>query len=142
MTNTLREVLGATDEGRLTAYAAAVVSGGYLLKSNGGTDVVTASGAISLADGDFVVARADGTQNCVGIALGDAASGAAVAVAFNGVYILQAGSTAVSGGFPVIPAGYNDMVMLSVTMGSVAPIGRALTTATALTGYALVKVNI
>lgn len=142
MTNTLRMVLGPTSEGRITASASANVSGGYLLKSTGGTDIVNASGASSFAFADLKAERTDSSLNCIGIALGDAASGGAVAVGFNGVYILQAGSVAVSGGLPVVPSGYEDMVQLSVTMGSVAPIGRALTTATLLTGYALVKLNI
>lgn len=135
MTNAYRVILPPSHS--FTAKATAVVSGGYLLKWTSGTDSVTTSGASSLAFGDVCVARTDAMQNCVGLAMNEAASGAEVGVALNGVFVLQAGSVAVSGGWPIVPSGYGDMVELTATAGSVAPIGRALSTATLLTGYAV-----
>ena len=147
MTNVLRMLVPPTPDGKFSASAALVCSGGYLLRWNTGTDTV-ASGTTSLASyvvGDVAVSAATTSQNCVGICLTDAASGGITTIGFNGVYILPAGSVAVSGGFPIVPSGYgtdSNMVELSITTGSVAPIGRALTTATLLTGYAIVKLNI
>lgn len=144
MANTLRMLVPPTPDGRFTVVAFEALSGGYLLSASGAADVV-ASGTTSLSSyayTDVGAFRTASSQNCIGICLTDAASGSETSVGFNGVYIMQAGSVAVSGGFPIVPSGYGDRVELTITSGSVAPIGRALTTATLLTGNAIVKLNV
>lgn len=140
MTNTLEII---TDVGRtFTAKASANVSGGYLLKWTSGTDV--GSQASQYAWDDISVAQTDSQTNVVGVCLTDATSGNAVTVATQGIFILPAGSVTVSGGEPVISSGYGNMVEYydQTKAGSIVPVGRALSTATALTGHAIVKVNI
>lgn len=128
-----------------TAKAAATISGGTLVAWTSGADVVGSGGA-SYAWDDIVVAPTDTVGMAFGIALTTATSGNEVAFAMKGVYILPCGSTAISsGGFVVADAGYGNMV-LPIT-GSAAGnlyrgIGRALTAATALTGFTIVALQV
>ncbi|MFB6089352.1 MAG: hypothetical protein ABEK36_06240 [Candidatus Aenigmatarchaeota archaeon] len=136
-------LLQLTDIGRtFTGRCTSTVSGGMLLKWNGSKDAVTSSGGYD--DSDIKVEQTDSETNCVGIALFDAGSNENVSFSMQGLYILQAGSGAVSGGMPVYPVGYSDMVSAVPLLhaGSYFPIGRALTDATPLTGYAIVRINI
>lgn len=122
-----------------TAKAAAVISGGFLVGWNSGTDCV---GSVSntVAWNDIAVDVSPSTTNCVGIAMYTAESGSEVAIATEGVFVLPAGSTAVTGGTAVNAAGYENMVGTTSTGGE--KVGRGLTAATALTGFAIVKLNI
>lgn len=128
-----------------TAKAAGNISGGDLLKWNSGTDVV-GSGTADYAWNDIAVSVCDSTTNCVGIAQDSAASGGDITVLTQAFVILPAGSSGVSGGDLVEPAGYGNAMVNRVPAGSQAnnphPIGRALTKATALTGFAIVRLNI
>jgi len=143
---TYDRLLMLNDESKgFTAKAAGDISGGFLVKFNSGVDAL-GSDVSTYAWDDISVSACDDTDNCVGIALDAAASGAEVAIAAAGIFILPAGSSAVSGGFAIESAGYDNMVITSLPAGEGsglqrAPIGRALTNATALTGYALVRLN-
>ena len=134
------------DIGRIaTGRAANTVSGGDLLGFASGLDVVgSVQGTFAWNDLYVLPGSADGT-NFVGVALQSAASGNEVSFFMQGLVVLPAGSAAVSGGMPVIAAGYGNMVVGVV--GSNAGmayrgIGRALTGATALTGFAIVRLSI
>lgn len=133
-----------------TAKAAGVVSGGDLVEWNSGTDVV---GSVSntYAWNDIAVikhsgaAAALGNNNVVGVAMYTAASGTEVAVITEGIVVLPAGSNGVTGGAPVIAAGYLNSVEYADPSGAalhVATIGRALSAATAQTGFAIVKLSL
>ena len=122
-----------------TAKAAAVISGGFLVGWNSGTDCV-GSAKSTFDYGDIAVDVSPSTTNCAGIAMYTAESGSEVTIATEGIFILPAGSTAVTGGTTVNAAGYENMVGTTSTAGEV--IGRGLTAATALTGFAIVKLNI
>lgn len=128
-----------------TAKAAGVINGGFLVSFNSGVDCV-GSDISTYAWDDISVTACDSTDNVLGIALTSAASGAEVAIAQTGIFILPAGSAAVSGGFPIESQGYENMVITSLPLDGSglqrAPIGRALTNATALTGFALVRLDI
>ena len=122
-----------------TAKAASVVSGGFLVGFNSGTDCV---GSVSntIAWDDIAVDASPSTTDCVGIALWTAESGSEVAIATEGIFVLPAGSTAVTGGTAVTAAGYENMV--GTTSTAAETIGRGITAATAQTGFAIVKLNI
>jgi len=133
------------DMGRtFSAKAAGTISGGDLITWTSGADVV-GSGTSTYAYEDIVVKKTDTAGMAFGIALTTATSGNEVAFATQGTYILPCGSTAItSGGFVVADAGYGNMV-LPIT-GSAAGnlyrgIGRAITAATALTGFSIVSVK-
>ena len=128
-----------------TAKAAGVISGGFLVSFNSGVDCV-GSDISTYAWDDLSVTACDSTDNVLGIALTSPASGAEVAIAQTGIFLLLAGLAAVSGGFPIESQGYENMVITSLPLDGSglqrAPIGRALTNATALTGFALVRLDI
>ena len=113
----------------ISAYARLPITGGQLVVASGtGRDVVS-SGADSFATTDIVVA---GSSNLVsgtyftGVALATAASGAPVAVAVEGVFILNCGSDT-EGGVTIAPIGF-DNVGPAIAFNHVC--GRALTGAT------------
>jgi len=132
---------------RFTAKAAGTISGGDLVSWNSGTDVV-GSDLSTYSWDDIAVVKCDDPDNCIGIALQDASSGAAVPIAHTGIYILPAGSNTVSGGWPVHACGYGNMVEsfpMNRETGSglqYVPIGRALSQATALTGFAIIRLDV
>lgn len=133
----------------ISVKAAGTISGGDLLQwVSGATSVNGVGSNLSTYAGlePCVIQHADttGEQFC-GIALTTTTSGLSVAVALEGIYILPAGSNGVSGGMPVSPVGYANCVERTPT-GSVAlrqaPIGRALTAATANGQFAIVKLSV
>ena len=128
-----------------TAKAAGTISGGFLVKFNSGVDCV-GSDVSTYAWNDVSVSTCDSTDNIIGIALDTVTSGQEVAIATKGIFILPAGSAAVSGGYAVESAGYGNMIITSLPVeGSGlqrAPIGRAWNNATALTGFAIVELNL
>jgi len=131
---------------KFTAKAAGTISGGFLVKFNSGVDSVGSDVSTYKWD-DIAVSTCDSTDNVMGIALDTVTSGQAVAVAQTGIFILPAGSSAVSGGYAVESAGYGNMVITSLVEGvgsglQRAPIGRAFTDASALTGFAIVRLDL
>lgn len=130
---------------KITVKAAGTVSGGDLVKWASGTDVA-GSGATTYAWDDIAATVCDSTTNCLGIAQDTVTSGNELTVIQQALVILPAGSSAISGGDLVEPAGYGNAMVNRVAAGSQTnnphPIGRALTKATALTGFALVRLNI
>ena len=134
------------DAGRIiTARAADIVSGGDLLGFASGLDVVGSVQGNFAWNDLFVLPGSTLATQCVGIALQSAASGTEVPVLMQGTVVLPAGSAAVSGGMPVMSAGYGNMVIgvVGSNAGMVyRGIGRALTGATALTGFAIVRFSI
>jgi predicted RecA/RadA family phage recombinase len=127
----------------ITVKAAGTVSGGDLVMWNSGTDCV-GSDISTYASSDIAVVQCSTKWNCIGIALDTVTSGQIVAIALDGIFILPAGSTAVTANENVVAAGYGNMVdgISDDASGLQSPIGRALTSATALTGFAIVKLNI
>mgnify|MGYP007071617755 CR=1 FL=1 len=131
-----------------TAKANATISGGTIVSwaSGGNAADVVGSGATGYAWDDVVVGPADTQGYALGIALTTATSGNEVAFAMKGMYILPCGSTAISSGGVVVDfAGYGNAV-LPIT-GSAAGcsyrgIGRALTAATAVTGFTIVALQV
>lgn len=129
-----------------TAKACEVISGGFLVGWFSGTDSVGSDTSTYAWDdiGVKTCATIAGSANCVGISLLTTGSGYEVPIACTGIYILPAGSNAVSGGLPVISSGYGNMVegCVAAASGLNMPIGRAFTTATPLTGFAVVKLDV
>ena len=119
----------------ITAYASEIISGGCLVFASGANNVVS-SGTDTLAANDIKVSTNASGANFTGIALQTAASGSAVAVALEGVFILPAFGT-VTAGNPVTCEGTNA-VATGATAGQV--IGKALTSA-ASGGFAVVYVR-
>lgn len=129
-----------------TAKASRVTSGGELIGFFGGTDVVGSVSSTYVWDDISVGSVVANGLNCVGVAITSASSGAAIGVATQGLFILPAGSNAVSGGEPVYAAGYANMV-IGGAAGSLdgrlyRGIGRALTAGTALSGFAVVRLSV
>lgn len=131
-----------------TAKAAGAITGGFLVSWNSGTNVVT-TGAQTYAYDDIAVVENTDTSrlNCMGMALGGiTASGTEVAILMQGIVILPAGSGGVSGGMPVVPVGYGGAMVEFLRPGSVAtteyPIGRALSTASNQSNFAIVRLDV
>ena len=133
------------DEGDVySAKAFQTVSGGDLVAWASGTSCV-GSDISTYVVGDISVQKTATALQCVGVALQTTASGGTVAVATKGLFILPAGSGGVSGGLPVYAAGYENMVIGitgSLDGSGYRGIGRAITTATSQTGFAVVRLNI
>lgn len=127
----------------ITVKALATISGGDLVQWASGTDCA-GSDASTYATSDICVKKCDTPWNCIGIAMDTVTSGQLVAISLDGVFSLPAGSTAVTANEQVVAAGYGNMVngISDDASGLQAPIGRALSSATALTGFAWVKLNI
>jgi len=127
----------------ITVKAAGTVSGGDLVEWLSGTDCV-GSDSSTYASSDIAVRKCQTAWNCIGIAMDTATSGNLVAISLDGIFILPAGSTDVTANESVVAAGYGNMVngISDDASGLQSPIGRALTSATALTGFAIVKLNI
>lgn len=115
-----------------TGYAKEFISGGQFLGASGAAGVVS-SGADSYAATDIEVFHTTGSGNFVGIALNDAASGATVAFATKGLFLVPvSGTTNVLAGTRVGCNNDSEVIYL----GSVAnpwtsinsSVGRVLTT--------------
>lgn len=127
---------------QITGKCAASLSGGDLLGMYSATQDKVGSNIDTYAWDDIIVEKVDSMgDNCVGLAQQNTDSGGAVALFGRGYFILPAGSAAVSGGQAVMAAGYGNMVIPWI-YSSGAPIGRALSDATALTGFAIVRLNV
>lgn len=147
------------DNGKtFTAMAGGSILAGDLVTCTSGayTYNVVGSRVTTFAGNEIVVTAGsnDGTiiQNCVGLALVDATSGTYTTILKKGIVILPAGSTAIVAGNPVVPIGYglgnttslnNCMIgPLSAGAGSVYPIGKALTSSSAVGNFVVVSLNI
>ena len=98
----------------ITGYAREIISGGQFLGASGATGVVT-SGASSYASTDIAFFHTTGSGNFVGIALNDAVSGAEIACATKGLYLVPvSGTTNLEAGIRV---GCNDSSNV-ITIGS------------------------
>jgi len=131
----------------ITAYAREVISGGALVFASG-VGAAVGSGIDSFVSSDITVAGGASGAQFLGMAMKDAASGAAVPVAVDGVFILgcagsvyssqpvvTAGSSLIANlGSAVIPASAADAGMAAKK------IGRALTGGIS-TEYALVGIS-
>jgi len=79
-----------------SAKAIEALSGGWFLSASGAVNAVS-SGADSFATEDIIVYHCTNGSNYVGIALGKAESGAKVAVATDGMFIVRCGSNVFAG---------------------------------------------
>jgi hypothetical protein len=140
-------LLQLDDVGRVFTFKSATyISGGQLVGLVSGTDVIT-SGATPYAGWTFdkvlVSPGSIATTNYIGIALTSAGSLLPVAVAMEGIYALQAGATAVVGGniVGIAAAGSSHIIPWNQSGTTITntPVGKALSNATANTGFALVK---
>ncbi|MHA1868757.1 MAG: DUF2190 family protein [Candidatus Heimdallarchaeaceae archaeon] len=108
----------------ITGYAREVISGGWLVGGSTAAGVVS-SGADSFASSDILFTAPASGNNFIGIALANAASGAPLAVATRGAFIVTAAGDVLAGE-PVVTDGENAVV----PGGSDTPnIGRAFTAA-------------
>lgn len=115
----------------ITGYAKEVISGGQFCGASGAAGVVS-SGADSFLTTDIQFFHTTGSNNFVGLALHDAASGAALSVATRGLFLVPVSGTNVEAGH--IVGCNNDSEVIfngSRALGYGAAedkIGRALTT--------------
>jgi len=114
----------------ITGYAKEVISGGQLLGASGAAGVVS-SGTASFATTDIEVFNTTGSENFIGVALHDAASGAPISVATRGSFLLEVSGTIVLAGNKV-SCNQDDEVINAGSSVVGAPgthiIGRAWTT--------------
>lgn len=123
-----------------TGWAEAAISGGDLLQSTSTNSDVVGSDISTYAYSDIHVKRAaEVVAN--GVALTDAAISGAVAFATDGIFILPAGSSGINAGSAIMSAGYENMVQTCGDESGAKIIGRALTKATALSGFAIVRLR-
>lgn len=127
-----------------TFKAGRVISGGFLVGFSSGTDIVTSGGNFGGYAWDDVLVDAGsvGSANFMGIALQTVATGKPVAVKMNGIFVLAAGSAGVTGGYGVQVAamqGYQAVENGLAGSQYHMLIGRALSTGTAQTGFAIVR---
>lgn len=132
--------------GPFTAMAGAAIQSGWIVKAISSDDVVV-SGTSSYATSDIIVDVTSDSLSNVGIALTSAASGAEITILREGIYILPAGSGAVTSGYEVTSDGYGSGTTLAAmvsdnTIGTDSPIGHALTGASAVTKYCIVALNL
>jgi predicted RecA/RadA family phage recombinase len=123
-----------------TFKAGRIISGGFLVGFSSGTDIVSSGGNFGgLAFSDIIVdAGSVGPFNFIGIALTTGSNGAAIAVATQGVFVLQAATAGVTGGKNVTVTGTGSN-FITAAAGSDHAIGRAYSTATLDTGFAVVR---
>ncbi len=134
---------------RFTAKAAGVISGGDLVMYQGTSNPI-GSDASGYAWSDIEVLKASGTaataqETVMGIALANAASGAEVAFASQGLFVLPTGSNGVSGGQPVVFVGYANCVERCPTgslLATAYPIGRSFSTSTAEGNFVIVRLDV
>ena len=131
-----------------TARAREVISGGEFVFVSGATGIIS-SGTSSIADGDIKVALVASNERFNGIALQNAASGADLAIATRGTYLLRCGGS-VFGGMLVetiadsvavqslssgaVPSGYHVGIMAAKIIGRAQCDG-------ASGGFALIAIN-
>lgn len=147
MAYTYDRLLQLDDIGRVFTFKSATyISGGQLVGLCSGTDVAQ-SGGTPFAGWTFdkvlVSPGSCTTLNYIGIALTNTGSLKPVAVAMEGIYVLLAAATTIGGAW-VAPIGGGGSSFVtpwtgSATTISATPIGKALSNATANTGYCLVK---
>ena len=113
----------------ITGVAKAVISGGQLVGASGAAGVVS-SGTDSFATSDIQFFHTTGSENFVGIALHDAASGAYLSVATRGAFILESSGITLAG--HLVSCNQDDEVIEAGSSVVGAPgthiIGRAWTT--------------
>lgn len=111
----------------ITGYAKEVISGGQLVSASGATGVVS-SGVDSFATSDIQFYHTIGSENFVGVALNDAASGGILSVATRGSFILEVSGTAIPAGVKVGCNNADEVILGSVASGYATwTIGRAWT---------------
>ena len=115
----------------ITGYAKEVISGGQLVGASGAAGVVS-SGADSFVTSDIQFFHTTGSGNFVGVALADAASGAPLAVATRGSFILEVSGAIVLAGEKVGCNNADEVIYCgSHALGysaAISSIGRAWTT--------------
>ena len=114
----------------ITGYAKEVISGGQLLGASGAAGVVS-SGASSFATTDIELFNTTGSENFVGVALHDAASGAPLSFATRGSFLLEVSGAVVLAGTLVGCNDDDEVIIAGSTAGAVFGtkiIGRAWTT--------------
>lgn len=125
-----------------TAKARETISGGFVVCISGADDVVHGSGntggPTSIAFGDVLVstiATSTDVRAAVGLATDTVTSGNEVGVLTDGIFILEAGSSGVTPGYPIYPLNYgncfHDTPAISGTTVSYQSVGKALTGASA-----------
>jgi len=147
MAYTYDRLLQLDDIGRVFTFKSATyISGGMLVGFVSGTDVATSGGTPFggwTYDKILVSPGSVDTTNFIGIALTNTGSLKPCAVAMEGIYVLQAGATAVTAGNIVGIAATGSPHVIpwnqSGTTITNTPVGKALSSATANTGYCLVK---
>ena len=146
MAYTYDRLLQLDDIGRVFTFkAAAAVTNGQLVGLCSGTDVATSGGTPFAGwtyDKILVSPGSVSPTNYIGIALTSAAINTPVAVAMEGIYVLLAGATTVGGNIVGVTAAGSSFVSpwnQSGTTITNTPVGKALSNATAVTGYCLVK---
>ena len=124
---------------RFTFRAGRIVSGGFLVGFSSGTDIVGSGGVFGgLAFNDILIdAGSVGVSNFVGIALQTGSNGDPIPVAFEGVFVLPAGSVVTGGAYVQVTATGSNFVQ----SGTTNDIGRALSSATAETGFCIVRLR-
>ena len=113
----------------ITGYAKEVISGGQLLGASGAAGVVT-SGTASFATTDIELFNTTGSENFIGISLHDAASGAPLAFATRGSFLLEVSGEIVLAGNKVGCNNDDEVIVGSSAGGKFGTqlIGRAWTT--------------
>lgn len=134
-------VFDGGDPASVGGFAKGVISGGALVFASGANNVVS-SGINSFATTDIEYATGASGAQFNGIAMNQAASGAAISVATKGAYIPPA-NAAVTAGFLVGCDGNEAVANSGSVAGNLAhqrTIGRALTSA-ASGGFAVVQLR-
>ena len=137
-----RLMMVSDDKRSFTAKARETISGGFVVCCSGTADDYvhgsgTTGGPTSLAWSDIEVctlASAADIKSTVGLATDTVTSGLEVGVISDGIFILEAGSSGVTAGYPLQATLYGNCFH-DCSTGSVAareqPVGRALTGASA-----------
>jgi predicted RecA/RadA family phage recombinase len=119
----------------VTGYAKEIISGGQFVGASGAAGVVS-SGTSSYATTDITFFHTTGSGNFVGLALHDAASGAALSVATRGTFLVPVSGGIVLAGTKVgcnddseiIPIGSAAVPVDGQVPITLSDIGRVLTT--------------
>jgi hypothetical protein len=129
----------------LTFRCGRTISGGFLVGFSSGTDLFSSGGNFGgyAYTKLYVDAGSVGSANFIGIALTNGSAGDPIAVKMNGIFVLPSAGAGCTGGMPVQVVGQTGSPNVENIGSSSAvvqfPIGRALSTATATTGFALVR---
>jgi hypothetical protein len=112
-----------------SAMCTSAISGGDLVSADAQNGVVAGSDKAGYETTDIHVRPCDLAQNCVGIALTDAAISGIVAIATQGIFLLPAGSNEFRAGSKISACGYDHAAVETCGDESGAHvIGTALTT--------------